>query len=260
MAGQVLDAERGTKFTADIAVNYAQGNRLAKAKQPDGKITEVGDLSVLGAKQTISAANCVVLPGRIALLEDGMLGRSLYTDFLDSILSAGVTTVVGIVPADDRAEIERITSKANLPVNWGFVVRANSGSTPRAAVFEQLSFAASQGALAIIADRFEPSTREELASLSIPLVKLDKLPMSGKKMVDLARQSRETFDVLGLNTQRGRIRRDFFADLQLIDENSQSDRPPYVPYCVRRLLVAGETVWENGKRTGSNPGVFLRGR
>ena len=29
---------------------------------------------------------------------------------------------------------------------------------------------------------------------------------------------------------------------------------------LKRVLVAGETVWENGKRTGSNPGVFLRGR
>ena len=25
-----------------------------------------------------------------------------------------------------------------------------------------------------------------------------------------------------------------------------------------RVMVAGETVWENGKRTGGSPGIFLR--
>jgi hypothetical protein len=46
----------------------------------------------------------------------------------------------------------------------------------------------------------------------------------------------------------------------LVDENAKSDFPPSLQYRVKRVLVAGDTVWENGKRTGNNPGVFLRGR
>jgi dihydroorotase-like cyclic amidohydrolase len=74
------------------------------------------------------------------------------------------------------------------------------------------------------------------------------------------RQSRRTHELLGLNSRRGRIGRDYVADLQLVDENAKSDFPPSLQYRVKRVLVAGDTVWENGKRTGNNPGVFLRGR
>jgi hypothetical protein len=32
----------------------------------------------------------------------------------------------------------------------------------------------------------------------------------------------------------------------------------YVAGAVRRVVVAGETVWVDGKRTGKNAGTFLR--
>ncbi len=203
--GQVRDAERGAEFIADIAINYAHGNRLTRVKQPNGKITEVGDLSVLGAKLTINAADCLVLPGRVALLDAGQLARPLETEFLDSLLAGGVTTIVGIVPAADRAEIERITSIAEMPVNWSFIVRLDSGGTSRPTLIEQLAFAASQGALAVVAAQFDSSTSEVLASLSAPYVELDKLPGSRKNLIDLARQNGELQKALGLSTSRGRI-------------------------------------------------------
>jgi hypothetical protein len=259
-AGQVTNTDRNGAFTADIAINYAQGHRLTHVKQPDGKITEVGDLSVLGARETINAANCLVLPGRVALLEERMLGPRMATDFLDSLLSSGHTTVVGIVPAVDRAGIERIASIAELPVNWAFIVKLDSGRNVSAELSEQLAFAVFRGALAVAADSLESSTRAALAALNVPLIELDKLPLSRNNLDDLARQNRVTHELLGLNTKRGRIARDCVADLQLVDVNAKGELPPYLSFGVKRVLVAGKTVWENGKRTGRNPGIFLRAR
>jgi hypothetical protein len=127
-------------------------------------------------------------------------------------------------------------------------------------LFEQLAFAVLQGALAIMSERFEPSTREALTRLKTPLVETNELPLSGKNFVDLARQNHATYEAFRLSGKRGRIGRDCVADLQLIRENATNNYPPHLPYKVARLLVAGETVWENGKRTGSNPGVLLRGK
>lgn len=71
----------------------------------------------------------------------------------------------------------------------------------------------------------------------------------------------KTHELLGLSTNRGRIGRDYFADLQLLHFPPAIDQPaPRDRNSLKYVLVAGETVWDNGKRTGKNPGVFLRGR
>jgi hypothetical protein len=229
-------------------------------KQPGGTVTGLGDLSVLGARETINAANCLVLPGRVALLDEPRLGPRLESDFLESLLSSGMTSVVGIVPAANRAAIERIASIAEFPVNWGFVVKLDSAQEINAEALKQLEFAVSRGALAIAADDFDAAMRGTLAFLSTPLLEMNKLPPARNNVTDLMRQSRRTYELLGLDSRRGRIGRDYVADLQLVDESAHSDFPPYLKYRVTRVLVAGDTVWENGRRTGSNPGVFLRGR
>jgi hypothetical protein len=258
--GQVLDTGNGTKFTTDIAINFAHGNRLIRLKQPDGKIAEVGDLSVLGARETINAANCVVLPGRVALVDEPMLGQRLESDVLDSLLSSGVTTVVCAVPAANRVAIERISSIAELPMNWGFLVKLDSDQDLSPELFEQLAFAVYSGALAIATDEFDSSTREAFAVLSIPLLELNKLPSARNNLSDIAQQSRRKYELFGLDSRRGRCGRDYVADLQLVDENAKSDLLPSLQYRVKRVLVAGETVWDNARWTGRNPGVFLRGR
>lgn len=84
--GKVTDAERGTTYTADLAINYSNGNRLGPSNRTEGKIADVGDLSVLGAKRTINATNCLVLPGRIAIVNDWNLSAPLPPDRLDALL------------------------------------------------------------------------------------------------------------------------------------------------------------------------------
>ncbi len=58
----------------------------------------------------------------------------------------------------------------------------------------------------------------------------------------------------GLATTRGKIRRDYFADLVLYDAVSGDGAAGPV----RQVVVAGETVWADGKLTGKNAGTYLR--
>jgi imidazolonepropionase-like amidohydrolase len=63
---------------------------------------------------------------------------------------------------------------------------------------------------------------------------------------------------LKLQSQRGRINRDYLADL-LFFAAPQPEATNAVDWNkLERVMVAGETVWEHGKRTGQNCGVQLR--
>ena len=176
--GRIVDSQRGTAFAADIAINSSQGNRLTQVNQPNGKITEVGDLSVLGAKQTINAANCFVLPGRVAFLDDWNLSKPLDAERLDSLLAAGVTTVIGMVHPTNREEIEGTAATEEMPVNWGFVVRLYSPRAFSSDLVERIAFAVARGAIAIVGNEFTPSGRQTLEWLNVPLIEIDKLPKS----------------------------------------------------------------------------------
>jgi hypothetical protein len=157
---------------------------------------------VLGARETIDATNCVALPGRVAVVDEPMLGPRLEADFLNSLLSSGVTTVVGIVSSANRVAIERIAEIVELPVNWGFLVKLDSVQDISPELFEQLAFAVSSGALAVAADEFDSSMRTALAFLSIPLLEMSKLPPARNNLTELMRQSRRTHELLGLNSRR----------------------------------------------------------
>jgi hypothetical protein len=100
--------------------------------------------------------------------------------------------------------------------------------------------------------------------LNVPLLEIDKLPKSWDSVGadrEHAQQLWKAHQLLVLNSRRGRIGRDAVGDLQILDADPANDQSaPLKRDKLKRVLVAGETVWENGKRTGNNPGVFLRGR
>jgi cytosine/adenosine deaminase-related metal-dependent hydrolase len=69
--------------------------------------------------------------------------------------------------------------------------------------------------------------------------------------------AREIFDSycrLGLGANRGKIRRKYYADLAMFDADTGFD----AEQPAKRVVVAGETVWADGRRTGKNVGAFLK--
>jgi cytosine/adenosine deaminase-related metal-dependent hydrolase len=72
---------------------------------------------------------------------------------------------------------------------------------------------------------------------------------------ELAAETLQAYGRVGLAANRGKIRRECFADLILFDSDGSD---PLDWRRLKRVVVAGETVWADGKRTGGNPGALLR--
>jgi len=117
----------------------------------------------------------------------------------------------------------------------------------------------------IVVGRVDPSRRDALEMLVTPLelpinwgfVAVDEmsetLPASGT-CVEIAEETWREHKRLGLAANRGKIRREYFADLAVYEAGDGEGAPG----AVRSVVVAGETVWADGKRTGKNAGTFLR--
>ena len=86
------------------------------------------------------------------------------------------------------------------------------------------------------------------------------------------RQTRDTARIYGLH-DRGLLEPGYLADINIIDFDRLRLPPPYVAFDLpaggRRLvqtaegyratLKSGQTIMENGERTGALPGKLLRG-
>jgi hypothetical protein len=207
----VLDMDSKQPLRADLGINHSHGHRLALARRPDGKIVDIGDLGTSTGKNVIDAGDCLILPGRVAFLDDWRPGTPLDTDRIDLLLARGVTLVVGYVDVVDRNSMEAVALPLELPLNWTFVARA---------------------------DQTQPAA-------------------TGRTYAELAEEIWNSYQSLGLGINRGKIRREFFADLALYEKYDVGSREG-MPGAVRRVVVAGETVWADGQRTGKNAGTLLR--
>jgi hypothetical protein len=264
-SGHVFDAHCSAPFLADLGINHAQGHRLVLGKQPDGRIAEIGDVSITTGKITINACNCLVLPGRIAFWPNLVPGAPLEPLVLDSLLSSGTTTLVACVDLVDCPTLDAIGSVNGLPVNIGYVAALEKANQlPTADLIDLLLFAVSQGILAVIGDAREEAVRRYLDWFGVPTISTDRVPApqsSAHSFLELAREIEHTHKMLSLQSDRSRIQRNAFADFQFfnlgdpvrIDDPIDGGR-------LTRVMVAGETVWENGRRTGQTPGMLLRRR
>ena len=79
--GRVFDPSTRTHWRADVAINHSRGTRLCVAPRPDGQIVDIGDLTGVGAKVTIDATGCLILPGK----QPATPGRLELDDRRDSI-------------------------------------------------------------------------------------------------------------------------------------------------------------------------------
>ncbi|MGD9633723.1 MAG: M14 family zinc carboxypeptidase [Pirellulales bacterium] len=117
--------------------------------------------------------------------------------------------------------------------------------------------------------RVDPSRREMLEVLTSPMelpvnwgfVPVDELGPSHSTAQALAEIAAETWREskrLGLGANRGKIRRDYYADLAFFGKTAKDAASEGAAGAVLRVVVAGETVWSDGMRTGKNAGTFLR--
>ncbi|HEY3392480.1 MAG TPA: M14 family zinc carboxypeptidase [Lacipirellulaceae bacterium] len=263
--GHVLDAHHGAAYKADLGIDHSHGSRLAVTSKRDGKIVEIGDLSTTAGKSAVDAAGCLILPGRAAFLADWTPTTGLPGAQLESLLSQGVTSVIGSLNLADREAIEALATPRQLPVNWGFVGSLDSARNfARQPLVEHVAVAAARGMLAVVGNHADEALWQQLDHFGLPLLQANQLPRIDASVPgyrELAQQIDGIHKILGLGATRGRIGRGWYADFQLFEVDAELPSLPAPDWGrLKRLVVAGETVWENGKRVGSSPGgFFVRG-
>ena len=102
----------------------------------------------------------------------------------------------------------------------------------------------------------------QLDRLGLPLVQLSQLAAGSPVSVtyrDESQQSAKLYKLLNLHGKRGRVGRDASADLAVFDLRGNVEAKAAIDWSrLARVMVAGETVWKDGKRAGGTPGIFLR--
>jgi hypothetical protein len=257
----VLDAKVAKPFVADFVIDQSPSERLAVTSDRDGRIVDIGDLPTVSARMHINAANALVIPGQFTLARDWKPSAALEERRVNELLARGATTVLGVVDLADRAAIEAVATPQKLPFNWAFVGNADAleRMNPGEA-FERIAIASTVGVVAVVSKGTDEELWTTIHQFGMPLVKSNQLPdQQAGSYQDAARQTWSIANALKQHSRRGRINRDYFADLLFFNDIEQHNTGKPIDWKkLARVMVAGETVWENGKRTGGSPGVFLR--
>ena len=263
--GHVLDEKDGDAYRADLGIDHSHGNRLTVTTKRDGRIVDVGDLSTSAGQIAIDASGCLVVPGRIALATDWGPTTQLSEDKLNHLLRRGITTVVGMVDLADHDAIEAIDQERELPVNWGFIVRLNfARSLSPMAVIEHVALAAAKGVLAAVGEHADESFWQHLDRWGVPLLQTNQLPSEDSfegTYRELVVQNWKAHQLLNVPGKRGQVGRGSAADLQLFEIGGDVRAADRVEWRkLKRVVVAGEVVWENGRQLDARPGILLRRR
>lgn len=257
----VLTAVSPQPFIADLGISQSRSERLGGNAKSDGKIFEIGDLSTLSARTIVDATGWLVLPGQLAFLENWSAETPLSADQVSALLAKGVTTVIGCIDLANRAAIEAISISRELPVNWGFVGRVDrAANRPPAQLIENVAAAVNRGLLAVVTDRANEEVWQQFTNVGASLVQLTKLNdlASNASYRELSSNTAKLCQILGL-ASRGTVGRESRADLAVFNQGGSAiAESPVTWNQLERVLVAGETVWQNGKCVGGSPGTFLR--
>jgi hypothetical protein len=257
----VFDAKVAHPFVADIVINQTESERLAITSNRDGKIVDIGDLPAVNARLTINGSNALIIPGQFALVRDWMPGTVFDERRIAELLARGTTTLLGIVDLDDLSAIEAISRPQSLPFNWAFVGNADSLERLKPGdTVEHVAIAAANGIVGVVSKGTDEELWKVIHQFGLALIKADQLPAKTAGSYDeAARQVWRIANALKQHARRGRVNRDYFADLLFFSDVSNQKAGDAIDWNkLARVMVAGETVWENGTRVGGTPGVFLR--
>ncbi|MEX0611973.1 MAG: hypothetical protein WD229_07620, partial [Pirellulales bacterium] len=257
----VLDVKVAQSFVADIVIDQTHSDRLAVTPNGDGKIVDIGDLPSVPARLTISATSSLVIPGQFTLANDWKPGTAFDDRRTAQLLAQGTTTVIGVVDLSDRDAIDAIATPQKLPFNWAFIGNVDAlGRLKDSERIERLAIAAASGLLAVVSEGADETLWRHVNHFGLPLIKPIQLPeQRAGSYQDAATHVWTIANALKQQSRRGRINREYIADLLFFDDVPTANSMQPIDWKKLKLvMVAGETVWENGKRAGSTPGVWLR--
>jgi hypothetical protein len=242
-------------------IDQSSSERLAVTSNRDGKIIDIGDLPAVITRVAINASDSLIIPGQFTLARDWKPGTGLEEQRIDQLLAQGTTTVIGIVDLSSAEAIDAIIKPRQMPFNWAFVGDLDTSSRLKGSeLVERVAIAAANGLLAVVSKGMDEELWERLNQFGLPLIKPHQIPeQAADSYEDAAKQAWNVATALKQQSRRGHINREYFADLLFFnDVPTASSAQPIDWKNLSRVMVAGETVWENGKRTGSLPGVLLR--
>jgi hypothetical protein len=257
----VLDAKVAQPFVADIVIDQTDSERLAVTSSRDGKIVEIGDLPAVNARLAINGSNSLVIPGQLTLVRDWNPGVAFDERRIAELLARGTTTVLGIVDLSNLDAIEAFNKPQSLPFNWAFVGSADALSSLKGGeAVERIGIAAANGIVGVVSKGTDEELWKIVHQFGLPLIKTGQLPEKpAGSYQDTVKQTWSVATALKLQTRRGRVNRDYFADLLFFHDFANQKVDETIDWKkLARVMVAGETVWENGTRVGGKPGVFLR--
>jgi hypothetical protein len=259
--GKVFDAKVTEPFTADLLIDQTHSSRLWVTNDRDGKIIDFGDVPSAPAALTIDASDSLLLPGQFSLVNHWKPGSPLNEGQVGELLAQGVTTAICVVDLGDREGVDAMTAPQRMPINWAYVGNADGlDELSGVELLERLAVANSNGMLAIVSAGTDETLWRYASELGLSLLKPDQLPASAPgTFQDAAKQSWATAHALKLQPHRGQINRDCVADLIFVTAPQDAKVSGELIWKrLYRVMVAGETVWEHGKRTGCDCGVQLR--
>jgi hypothetical protein len=257
----VLDAKVTEPFVADLLIDQTHSSRLWVTQQRDGKVIDFGDVPPAPARLTINANDSLILPGQITLVADWKPGTALDEKQIAQLLTHGTTTAICVVNLADRDALDAMKAPQSLPMNWAFVGDADDlGQLKGDELLEHIAVGAANGMLAVVSGGTDETLWRYVNELGLTLLKPNQLrPTPAGAYRDAADQSWTVANALKLQSRRGQINRDYVADLLFFKVPLPADADAAVDLKqLERVMVAGETVWEFGKRTGCDCGIQLR--
>ena len=230
--GATLDNGLGHEpFRADLGIN-----EVSTAPRRS-RIVDLGDLDVTTGKQVVKGEGLICQPGRVR--SDWRI-NPLFLPSLEECrewLTRGVTLLVGGVDLTDASQVDRfiaLETHLGLPIDLSFVGScAGHEEIDETMVREHLLRAIAGGLLGVRTQALPADVRSYAEWFQLPLI--DEIHQEG----DLPE---------GLLPGLGKIQREAEANLLIVD--------PEVG--LRRVIVGGMVVFDQGGWTGHGPGCLLR--
>jgi hypothetical protein len=170
--------------------------------------------------------------------------------------------VIGCVDLANRDAVDAIATPLKSPINWAFVGRLDkTSSLPAAELVERIAAAANRGLIAVVTDRADEELWQQLDRIGLPLVQLSKIIDTSPNVSyrALSEQTAKLYSLLNLPGKRGTVGRSVCADLAIFKVGNKVDEKQAADWKqLKRVIVAGETVWEDNQPSNSTPGTFLR--
>lgn len=260
---------RDTPFVGDIGINYTE-MPVEDGIITRGRITDLGDMGIFAAKETIDASGMVALPGLIGMI--GMIGEykgiKIANDVnFEDYLKKGYTTLLLPYRFHENERLAELIKKLRhqlFPLNFGFV--ASLHDLAQIPATEQATFlgdALFDGALAVLnshpaCDALHPFTYRITSWLNRNTFSEQELQaeksLPGLLSEKIYPQNYQRAAKLGLH-ERGRIRIGDFADIVLYRQSAEGQLQ--LEQAPEMVLVNGRVSFKYGDKIFPGAGNLL---